>query len=243
MSHVRNVINQTYRWHSKDCQELIIMREGKQVMYAFLGLASIFGIIVSIIMMIYSIKRKTSKKKPLLLLIVCIMLFSVAMALTPKDEKKEEEPKETVKQAETKKEPETVKETLSPEKQEPTPMETIASETQPSQNLSFVLVDGEIGDYGENVTLNAGTEFEEAEIIYKLPTGTYNVTYSDKGSVQISVYNGGPVKNGEWEEFIADDSCQKPVVLMSGDTKELEIREGQFITLSDGSTNVQFEQK
>ena len=108
------------------------------------------------------------------------------------------------------------------------------------RSLSFTLGE-EPGEYGEIVNLNVGTEFEEAEIAFHIPVGTYSVTNQNKDrAVQISIYCGGPEYDGEWQYFVADDNCARPLVLMQGETGELEIKVGQFVVLSDGSENVEF---
>ena len=115
---------------------------------------------------------------------------------------------------------------------------------QPEDKISFVIVDDEIGEYGESVTINKGTEFEETEIMYHVPAGKYSITNTDKKTgVQVSIYSGRPMLVGEWEEFVADANCQSPVVLMAGETKDIEIMEGQFIVLSDNSGAVRFDMK
>ncbi len=112
---------------------------------------------------------------------------------------------------------------------------------QTKETLNFVLKNGELGEYGIEVILNEGTEFEEHEIAYHIPSGIYMVKNKNENDAgQISVYSSGPEKNGEWEEFVADENCARPLVLMAGETKELEIKEGQFLILSDGPNDYQF---
>lgn len=119
-----------------------------------------------------------------------------------------------------------------------------ATEDTSEQTLSFILMDGELGDYGEEVTLNAGTEFEEVEIMYHIPAGLYSVkNLNPDGGEQVTVYSGAPVLNGEWEEFVADDECQRPIVVMGGEAKDLEIKEGQFVVLADRGSNLEFTMK
>ena len=121
---------------------------------------------------------------------------------------------------------------------EPTQEEEPAQE---EDSLSFVLMDDEIGEYGVEVILNEGTEFEEHEIAYYIPAGTYTVTNLDeKGGGQVTVYSGGPEYDGEWQYFVADDNCAAPIVVMAGESKDLEIKDGQFVVLSDRTSNIQF---
>lgn len=130
-----------------------------------------------------------------------------------------------------------------PDTEVPAEAEGTASEeaTQAEEPLSFVLMDSEVGDYGVEVVLNEGTEFEEHEIAYYIPAGNYLVeNLNAKGSGQVTVCSGLPELAGEWESFVIDDSCADPLVVMAGESKELEIKEGQFIILSDETNNFQF---
>ena len=122
--------------------------------------------------------------------------------------------------------------------------ETEAPADEASEALAFTLMDGKLGDYGEEVTLNAGTEFEETEIMYHVPAGLYSVkNLNSDGGAQVTVYSGAPVLNGEWEEFVADDTCPSPIVVMGGEEKDLEIKEGQFVVIADGDSNLEFTMK
>lgn len=125
--------------------------------------------------------------------------------------------------------------------EEPTTEDKTEETAQKENSLSFVLMDDEIGEYGVEVILNEGTEFEEHEIAYYIPSGTYTVTNLDeKGGGQVTVYSGGPEYDGEWQYFVADDNCASPIVVMAGESKELEIKDGQFVVLSDETSNIQF---
>ena len=122
--------------------------------------------------------------------------------------------------------------------------ETIATLIPPTDPPLSFMINGNHEKYGKEVVLNKGSEFEEVEITYYIPSGTYLVTnLNEKESVQISVYSGGPEYDGEWQYFVTDENCAKPIVLFAGDTKELEIKDGQFIVLSDGSNSLQFVQE
>lgn len=167
------------------------------------------------------VKKPIYKRWWFWLIIACI----VAAIFSPKDKSEE-------------------KNTLEDKPSEQTTEEIVIEEPK-EDTLTFVLFDGEVGDYGIEVDLNKGTEFEEREIMYYIPAGSYLVSNlnTKKDTVQVSVYSGPPVKNGEWEEFVWGDTCPNPIVVMSGETKELEIIEGQFVVLSDGGSNIQFTMK
>ena len=184
-------------------------------MSALLGLGGLAGTVVSIILIIIKAIKKQPKKKTVIALGICVGLFIVGLALPTGDKAEAPTPAEALTPTEA-----------------PTPTDT---------PLSFVIIDGEAGEYGKEVVLNAETEFEEHEIAYYIPAGTYFVTNRNtKGSGQVTVFSGGPEYDGEWQHFVADENCARPIVVMAGDTKELVIKEGQFVVLSDRTTNIQF---
>ena len=174
-------------------------------------------------------------KKTIALLLILMMVLALAAC----GGGKEPEPTETLAPAEAPAPTETLAPAETPAPTETlTPTETLAPTEEP---IFFVIMGGEIGEYGEEVVLNAGTEFEEHEIAYHIPAGTYMVTnLNANGGGQVSVYSGGPEYDGEWQYFVADENCASPIVVMAGDTQELVIKEGQFIVLSDGTENIQF---
>ena len=75
-----------------------------------------------------------------------------------------------------------------------------ADET-PEAQLTFELVAGEAGEYGELFTINKDTEFEETYYIYRIPAGTYTITNTGSYMAQLSVYGNEIVVNDAgWEE-------------------------------------------
>jgi len=192
-------------------------------MSLFLGLIGMLGAAASLVLIVIRAIKKKPKKPVVIALLASIVLFFIGAAL-PADS-----------QADTSTTAQTPEVTEAPAAIE------APTATEP---LSFILMDGEKGEYGVEVVLNEGTEFEEHEITYKIPAGTYTVeNLGDKGAVQISVFCGGPEKNGEWEEFVKDDNCANPIVVMAGESKDLEIKESQFVVFSDDSSNIQFIKK
>lgn len=89
---------------------------------------------------------------------------------------------------------------------------------------AIVLVAGEQGDYGEPLTLNAGTEFEENYFVYRLPAGSYRVTNVGKNMDQLSVYGDTVTVNDEGWEELAD----------VGDIKLLDVNASDTITIAEG---------
>jgi hypothetical protein len=221
-----------------------------------LGTIGMFGVLVCFALIIVEgIKRKPVKKIALSLLVFFIV-FIVGCVMSANDEKDNTSSQPTVTpetstEVQTEISTEASTETTSEIQKEEITEESSTSEgerndTETSQSteskLSFVLGE-DVGEYGKEVTLNAGTEFEEIEIMFYIPAGSYTVTNNSSAAVQLTVYSGGPESDGEWESLVADDSCPKPVVIMAGETGNFEISEGQFLVLSDGSENILFEMK
>ena len=193
-----------------------------------LGWIFIFPLPLTILML-----RKKEMKPAIkygIIAVAWVLYLVIALTYKPNEDKKVDtvNPTETIAPAQ-------IKDTTKAEKP------AKSEESTKTELLSFVLKDGETGEYGLEVILNKDTEFEEHEIAYHLPAGTYTVeNLNSKGAGQVSVYCGGPEKNGEWEEFVADDNCARPIVVMAGESKELVIKDGQFVVLSDETSNIQF---
>lgn len=110
-----------------------------------------------------------------------------------------------------------------------TPEPTVES----TNNLSFV-IDGEtIGDYGEEYTLNEGTDFPETVIMYKVPSGTYKATNEGNNPSQINVYsNTTRINEDGWEEF--GETISNTVVAQK-DSVQITIPDGYHIDITPGS--------
>ena len=118
--------------------------------------------------------------------------------------------------------------------------ESVNSDSEDNTYDKFILSWNVEGEYGKKMILNKDTKMAMTYIAFQIPAGVYTVTNkADRGAAQVTVYSG-IVKNGQVEEF-SSDNCAFPIVVMAGkDSKELEIKEGQFIKLSDNSTNIEF---
>lgn len=104
--------------------------------------------------------------------------------------------------------------------------------------LSFVLQSKVVGEYGEEKTINAGTDTAYTFIWFKIPAGNYEIkNESAKGGCQISLYTG-IVFNGEFEEFTTSDT--RPIVLMAGNSGELTVKDGEYVKLADGDDLIRF---
>lgn len=98
--------------------------------------------------------------------------------------------------------------------------------------LSFELVAGEAGEYGELFTMNKDTEFEETFYIYHVPAGTYTVTNTGEYKDQFNVYSDEIQVNKEtgWEEYTEIFYVE---LLDVGQSDTVTIEDGQFIEIHE----------
>lgn len=108
---------------------------------------------------------------------------------------------------------------------------TAQTEPTSSSTLSIELVAGQKGLYGEQITLNKGTEFEETYFVYRVPVGTYKVTNMGKYMDQFNVYGDTPTVNEDGWEELADTFYVKVLDVGASDT--VTIGEGQIIEIHE----------
>lgn len=93
--------------------------------------------------------------------------------------------------------------------------------------FTFTIVPEEKGEYGFENTLNAGTEFEETQIVYHIPAGTYKVTNLGEFQGQIGASSDETHKTEEgWEE---PASTGDQVVVKPNETAEFTIEDGYYL--------------
>lgn len=85
------------------------------------------------------------------------------------------------------------------------------------------------GEYGEEFTINKGTEFEEAYYIYRVPAGTYTVTLTGKYMNQFNVYGETVYVTDEGWEELSDVFYVK--LFQPGESDTVTIEEGQIIEI------------
>lgn len=100
-----------------------------------------------------------------------------------------------------------------------------------SDKLSFVLVAGEQGDYGELITLNKDTEFEETYYVYRVPVGTYTVTNAGEYPNQFNIYGDTIYKTEEGWDELSDGYYAK--VLEVGESDTVTVSDGQIIEIHE----------
>ena len=108
--------------------------------------------------------------------------------------------------------------------------ESVASDdTEEIEKLTFLITPNEKGKYGFENTLNEGTEFEETQIVYHIPAGTYSVTNLGEYSGQIEACSD--------KTHITEEGWQEPeevgqiVVIDSNETVEFTIEDGFYLEI------------
>lgn len=177
-----------------------------------IGLTGLLGFFVFLVILIVKTIKGKPKKTALIGVLVCLALFAVGLITdrTP-NETPGKENYETVAQTLESKEPEETK-----------------------SAFSFIIENGEAGDYGELFTLNKGTEFEYTFYVYCVPAGTYNVlNLSCEPWSQFTVYKKTIHTTEEGiEEFDeAGDGATKLVKI--GETVSVTIQEGEIVKFPD----------
>ena len=102
------------------------------------------------------------------------------------------------------------------------PSEDTNKETE-DEKISFTLIAGEVGDYGEKIVFNKGTDMEIERIYYHIPAGTYTVTNVGEYMSQVNVYSDEIHKN--------EDGWEEPVVAY--ENQMLDVNKSTSITIDD----------
>lgn len=103
---------------------------------------------------------------------------------------------------------------------------------------SFYITEGEKGDYGFELTLNKGTEFEETKYYYHVPAGEYTITNVGSNRAQVSVLSDEIIKNDAgWEEFAEGFDC---VAFDANETGIIYVSDNQCIEITEGG-EIRFE--
>jgi hypothetical protein len=131
---------------------------------------------------------------------------------------------------------ESEKDSVASEKDEP----TLESEGEPAKAaLTIDLVAGQENEYSKSRTWNAGTEFEETQLVYYVPAGTYEVTNAGEYPTQVNVYEGVAVTDEGWEE---PANVGDIITLKVGETGQITVPEGYYIEIAE-PTHVVLEMK
>lgn len=155
-------------------------------------------------------------KQKVLLVLLCL---SLVVALTACD-------------LETSTTGETSPETETTETDEVVPTtDEVAETVEQEEKLMFELVAGEQGEYGQMITYNKGTEFEENFYAYYVPAGKYTVTNVGDYMSQFNVYSDEIVVNDAGWEEVAEAYFVKLIDVDKNETVTIE--EGQHIEIAE----------
>lgn len=110
--------------------------------------------------------------------------------------------------------------------------ETETSESE-GEKISFTLVAGDKGEYGETRIFNKGTDMEIERIYYLIPAGTYTVTNIGEYMSTVNVYKDETHKTEEgWEEPVVGYASE---MIDVNKTDEIIVEEGYAIYISEPS--------
>lgn len=107
----------------------------------------------------------------------------------------------------------------------------VSEPVEQEEKLVFELVAGEQGEYGQMITYNKGTEFEENFYAYYVPAGTYTVTNVGDYMSQFNVYSDEIVVNDAGWEEVAEAYFVKLIDVDKSETVTIE--EGQHIEIAE----------
>lgn len=111
------------------------------------------------------------------------------------------------------------------------PNDAAQTSTASEETVSFELIAGEAGEYGELFTINKDTEFEETYYIYHIPAGTYTVTNAGEYLNQITVCSDEVyVTDAGWEEHVEVPYAK---ALKAGESDTFTIEDGQHIEIHE----------
>ena len=127
---------------------------------------------------------------------------------------------------------------------EPTATPTKAPTPKPTRKKLMIDIEGgKLGEYGKEITLNAGTEFEETFIGYYLPASDYNVYNFGDDTIQVTVYADGTHIEDGWE--YPNDSGKKPLVLETYNDDGfyvISVDNGEYVKITGDDISVIFSQ-
>ena len=201
--------------------------------------------VVMVVFIIKAVKEKESEKKKknqriwLISLAIAVVMFFVIAAqgrrsVGEDNQRAEvEETKEDIANSTTN---ESVAQDRGEEPTEAvTPTETITPTETVIQlqddGLSIEIEAGKKGEYGQELVLNSGTEFEDKTIGFFVPSGVYEITNIGDHPTQVNVYKNEKNVVDGWEEW-ADGIVER---LDVNETKEMMVKEGYFINVDEPS--------
>ncbi len=102
------------------------------------------------------------------------------------------------------------------------------------EQTQIELIAGELGEYGQIITLNEGSDLADTNYCYFVPSGTYQVTNMGEHPTQVDVYKNerstDTDADGNEYEYWADGTAY---LIDVGTTKEVVVDEGYFIEIEE----------
>lgn len=95
----------------------------------------------------------------------------------------------------------------------------------------ITLIAGKQGEYGKMISRNKNTEFENNQMAYFVPYGTYKITNVGEYMTQVNVYSDETVINEDGWEEIADSVCND--VLQVGESLTAIVPENYHIEIGE----------
>ncbi|MCI1305639.1 MAG: hypothetical protein LKG40_05370 [Lachnospiraceae bacterium] len=211
-------------------------------MMGFLTFVAFVVFIVFIIKGIRSKKKNKPGKKNYLIAIIAFILFvifAIASSSSGKSNKSESTEENTLTEQSISESQTATTSSTQSEQESSTSAESsteesnaTSSSTAENSNLTIEITAGELGEYGKDLVLNEGTEFEDKTIGYFVPTGTYKITNIGDYRTQVNVYKNEKNKTDEgWEEW-ADGKSEALDVNAS---VEMTVDDGYFVNVDEPS--------
>lgn len=194
--------------------------------FAFLWLAANIAMVVFIIKAIKE-KDHEEKKKKRKIWLICLAVAVISLfvfAVTDDSSNDEADTNTEISTNQTSTESEEVTD-------DSNVTDTTSDGSAEGETNAIELVAGELGEYGKNVIMNAGTDCEEELVVYYVPAGSYTVKNLGEHRTGVFVYEGF-AKNEEtgYDEYTnTGDILQLDV----DGTGEIEVPEGWFIEIHE----------
>ncbi len=170
--------------------------------------------------------EKKSKKNLIIGIIAALLIFGAIGSCTggskSSSSSSEEESSSSV----------TTEQSASNAKQEERVASSELAEASESEVSVIKLVSSEMGEYGQEMVWNAGTESEEKKIVFYVPSGSYTAKNVGTNTTQMGVEEGVQVNEDGWEE---PANIGDILVLKPGDSGDLSVPDGWFIELTDSA--------
>jgi len=130
------------------------------------------------------------------------------------------------------------KEKIKKENDDKTEIDSKGSEESKTERISddqksIELIAGELGEYGKEIIMNEGNEFEEHLVVYYVPAGVYEVKNIGDNMTQATVYeNFAKNKETGYDEYTDTGDIS---LLDKGEIGEIKVPEGWFIEIHEPS--------